>query len=88
LIGTGDGVPTLETLQRLGIDFPWLVEVVKPHLASWHPDPAAALLPLPAWTGYRLFFILRSAVMNTIGDHEAKTRLPALLERVTGVELP
>jgi aldehyde:ferredoxin oxidoreductase len=29
-----DGVPTLETLQRLGIDFPWVVEVVRPHLGS------------------------------------------------------
>jgi aldehyde:ferredoxin oxidoreductase len=29
---TQNGVPTLETLQRLGIDFPWLVEVVRPHL--------------------------------------------------------
>jgi aldehyde:ferredoxin oxidoreductase len=27
-----NGVPTLETLKRLGIDFPWVVEVVKPHL--------------------------------------------------------
>ncbi len=29
---TPDGVPTLETLQRLNIDFPEVVEVVKPHL--------------------------------------------------------
>jgi aldehyde:ferredoxin oxidoreductase len=29
---TNNGVPTLETLKDLGIDFPWLVEVVKPHL--------------------------------------------------------
>jgi len=29
---TAQGVPTLETLQRLGIDFPELVEVVKPYL--------------------------------------------------------
>jgi aldehyde:ferredoxin oxidoreductase len=29
---TENGVPTLETLERLGIDFPWVVEVVKPHL--------------------------------------------------------
>jgi aldehyde:ferredoxin oxidoreductase len=31
---TDDGVPTLETLHRLGIDFPWVVEVVKPHMDS------------------------------------------------------
>jgi len=31
---TNDGVPTSETLQRLGIDFPWVMEVVKPHLAG------------------------------------------------------
>ena len=29
---TAQGVPTLETLQRLRIDFPELVEVIKPHL--------------------------------------------------------
>jgi aldehyde:ferredoxin oxidoreductase len=29
---TNNGVPTLETLQTLGIDFPWLTEVVNPHL--------------------------------------------------------
>ncbi len=29
---TKDGVPTIETLKRLSIDFPWLKEVVKPHL--------------------------------------------------------
>jgi aldehyde:ferredoxin oxidoreductase len=29
-----NGVPTLETLKRLGIDFPWVVEVVRPHLDS------------------------------------------------------
>jgi len=29
---TNNGVPTLETLKRLGIDFPEVVEVVKPHL--------------------------------------------------------
>jgi len=29
-----NGVPTLETLKHLGIDFPWLVEVVRPHLES------------------------------------------------------
>jgi len=29
---TGDGVPTLETMHRLPINFPWLVEVVRPHL--------------------------------------------------------
>ena len=28
-----NGVPTLETLRSLGIDYPWVVEVVKPHLA-------------------------------------------------------
>jgi len=28
---TKDGVPTIETLKRLGIDFPDLVEVVRPH---------------------------------------------------------
>jgi aldehyde:ferredoxin oxidoreductase len=28
---TSDGVPTIETLQKLGIDFPSLVEVVKPY---------------------------------------------------------
>lgn len=28
---TSDGVPTIETLQKLGIDFPDLVEVVKPY---------------------------------------------------------
>ncbi|MCP4675627.1 MAG: 2Fe-2S iron-sulfur cluster binding domain-containing protein [Deltaproteobacteria bacterium] len=28
---TKNGVPTLETLKRLGIDFPWVVEVVAPH---------------------------------------------------------
>jgi aldehyde:ferredoxin oxidoreductase len=31
---TNDGVPTMETLHRLGIDFPWVVEVVRPHLGS------------------------------------------------------
>jgi aldehyde:ferredoxin oxidoreductase len=30
---TPDGVPTLETLQELGIDFPEVVEVVKPYLS-------------------------------------------------------
>jgi aldehyde:ferredoxin oxidoreductase len=29
---TNNGVPTIETLQTLGIDFPWITEVVKPHL--------------------------------------------------------
>ena len=29
---TSNGVPTIETLKRLGIDFPEVVEVVKPHL--------------------------------------------------------
>jgi aldehyde:ferredoxin oxidoreductase len=29
---TSDGVPTLETLNRLGIDFPWVLDVVQPHL--------------------------------------------------------
>jgi aldehyde:ferredoxin oxidoreductase len=28
---TDNGVPTLETLKRLGIDFPWVIEVVKDH---------------------------------------------------------
>ena len=28
---TNDGVPTLETLKRLGIDFPDVVEIVRPH---------------------------------------------------------
>jgi aldehyde:ferredoxin oxidoreductase len=27
-----NGVPTLETLRSLGIDYPWVVEVVTPHL--------------------------------------------------------
>jgi aldehyde:ferredoxin oxidoreductase len=27
-----DGVPTVETLHTLGIDFPWVVDVVKPFL--------------------------------------------------------
>ncbi len=31
---TTNGVPTIETLKRLGIDFPWLVEVVQPHQES------------------------------------------------------
>jgi aldehyde:ferredoxin oxidoreductase len=31
---TNNGVPTLETLERLGIDFPWVVEVVRPHLSG------------------------------------------------------
>jgi len=31
---TNNGVPTIETLQRLRVDFPWVVEVVKPHLAG------------------------------------------------------
>jgi len=30
---TPNGVPTLEKLKDLGIDFPWLVEVVEPHLS-------------------------------------------------------
>jgi aldehyde:ferredoxin oxidoreductase len=29
---TNNGVPTIETLQTLGIDFPWVTEVVRPHL--------------------------------------------------------
>ncbi len=29
---TNDGVPTIETLKRLGIDFPWTLEVVRPHM--------------------------------------------------------
>jgi aldehyde:ferredoxin oxidoreductase len=29
---TNNGVPTIETLQTLGIDFPWITEVVRPHL--------------------------------------------------------
>jgi len=28
---TKNGVPTVETLKRIGIDFPWVVEVVEPH---------------------------------------------------------
>jgi aldehyde:ferredoxin oxidoreductase len=28
---TNNGVPKIETLKRLGIDFPWVVEVVAPH---------------------------------------------------------
>jgi aldehyde:ferredoxin oxidoreductase len=30
---TDDGVPTLETLKRFKVDFPYVVEVVKPHLS-------------------------------------------------------
>jgi len=29
---TQNGIPRIETLKELGIDFPRLVEVVKPHL--------------------------------------------------------
>lgn len=31
---TQNAIPTLETLKKLRIDFPWVVEVVKPHLDS------------------------------------------------------
>ena len=29
---TNNGVPTLETLATLGLDFPWVRDVVTPHL--------------------------------------------------------
>jgi aldehyde:ferredoxin oxidoreductase len=31
---TADGVPTLDTLRRLHIDFPWVLDVVAPHLEN------------------------------------------------------
>jgi aldehyde:ferredoxin oxidoreductase len=35
---TKNGVPKLETLKMLGIDFPWVVEVVRPHLEKEGSD--------------------------------------------------
>jgi len=64
---TNDGVPTMETLHRLGIDFPWVVEVVKPHLAScaWKAESRRSTRESSSSSRARRF-IVRSGTIRAI----------------------